>query len=91
MRLVIAAWEEGASRRAQGWAGVNGDRSTSACTSRKSQQDSTIHPVGGEERARFEGALILLYFTNISDLKVKQSRELLIPCTSEQQSQPARC
>jgi hypothetical protein len=30
MRLAIAAWEEGASWRAQGWAGENGDRSDRA-------------------------------------------------------------
>ncbi len=37
-RLAIATWEKGASRRAQGWAGENGDRSDRPCTHRKSQE-----------------------------------------------------
>jgi hypothetical protein len=31
MRLAIAAWEKGASWRAQGWAGENGDRTIESC------------------------------------------------------------
>ena len=30
LRLAIAAWEKGVSRRAQGWAGENGDRNKRA-------------------------------------------------------------
>ena len=42
MRLAIAAWEKGASWRAQGWAGKNGDRATGPCTHRR-LRNATIH------------------------------------------------
>ena len=42
-------WEKGASWRAQGWVGENGDRSDRALHPRKSQV-ATIHIVRGREQ-----------------------------------------
>ena len=41
MRIAIAAWEKGASGRAQGWAGEKDDRNDRAMYPRKSQLEAT--------------------------------------------------
>src|SRR6478672_12105041 len=51
---AIAAWEKGASRRAQGWAGENGDRNGTALHPRKSQK-ATIQR---SDRARREHYIV---------------------------------
>ena len=48
VRLAIAAWEEGASWRTQGWAGENGDRSDRVLHPRKSP--AVTHSKRGTKR-----------------------------------------
>jgi len=49
MRLAIATWEKGASWRAQGWEGENGDRSDRAL---HSSQVAGGHPLKQKTRSR---------------------------------------
>jgi hypothetical protein len=52
MRLAIAAWEEGASWRAQGWAGENGDRSDRAMHPSQVAGGHPINPMGGRRTSK---------------------------------------
>ena len=55
MVLAVAARGKGASRRAQGWAGENGDRPGWPCIHRKSQRDRPSMSLMEVKRASLEG------------------------------------
>ena len=58
LRLDIATWEKDAYRRAQGWAGENGDRTTEIMRAIASRMKAAIHLSNFEkedQRARRRG------------------------------------
>jgi hypothetical protein len=73
LRLAIATWEEGASWRAQGWAGENGDHSDRALHPSQVASKSVALPfkkdrglnqdaLQEKERASLEGVILNLRF-----------------------------